>query len=179
MAANDLCIKAKARYGSVKQLCLSGLVCSGLHSILGAQWLSCRVLDSRPRGCGFEPQRCHCVVSLSKRYNHSLLLVQSRKTRPCIAQRLLMERKESNQTNKYTAFYTSNRGGGGGVAVITFFHYNKCHPCKAFCALLIGGNKEILLLLPLIIFNQNIWPRMLWVLKRPLSMRRFFWAPKI
>ena len=28
-------------------------------------------------------------------------------------------------------------------------------------------------------FNQNIWPRMLWVLKRPVSMRRFFWAPKI
>ena len=21
-----------------------------------------RVLDSRPRGCGFEPHRCHCIV---------------------------------------------------------------------------------------------------------------------
>ena len=29
----------------------------------GAQWLSGRVLDSRPRGCRFVP---HCIVSLSK-----------------------------------------------------------------------------------------------------------------
>ena len=28
--------------------------------------LSGRVLDQRPRGHGFEPHRCHCVVSLSK-----------------------------------------------------------------------------------------------------------------
>ena len=35
MVANDLCIKAKAVCGSVKQLCFSGLVCSGLHSISG------------------------------------------------------------------------------------------------------------------------------------------------
>ena len=32
----------------------------------GAQWLSGRVLDSRPRGCGFESHRLHCVLSLSK-----------------------------------------------------------------------------------------------------------------
>ena len=32
----------------------------------GAQWLSGRVLDSRPKGCGFEPHRCHYVISLSK-----------------------------------------------------------------------------------------------------------------
>ena len=31
-----------------------------------AQWLSGRVLDSRPRDCGFEPHRHHCIVSLSK-----------------------------------------------------------------------------------------------------------------
>ena len=29
----------------------------------GAQWLSGRVLDSRPRGHGFEPHRRHCVVA--------------------------------------------------------------------------------------------------------------------
>ena len=28
--------------------------------------LSGRVLDSRLRGCGFEPHQRHCVVSLSK-----------------------------------------------------------------------------------------------------------------
>ena len=65
---------------------------------LGAQWLSGRVLDSRPKGRGFEPHRRHCVVSLSKNINPSLVLVQPRKTRPFITERLLMGRKESNQT---------------------------------------------------------------------------------
>ena len=32
----------------------------------GAQLLSGRVLDSKPRGRGFEPHRRHCAVSLSK-----------------------------------------------------------------------------------------------------------------
>ena len=31
----------------------------------------------------------------------SLVLVQPRKTRPCLTERLLMGRKESNQTNKH------------------------------------------------------------------------------
>ena len=31
----------------------------------GAQWLSGRVLDSRPKGSGFEPHRRHSIVSLS------------------------------------------------------------------------------------------------------------------
>ena len=33
---------------------------------LGAQWLSGRVLDSRQRGCGFEPHQRHCVVVLEQ-----------------------------------------------------------------------------------------------------------------
>ena len=67
----------------------------------GAQWLSGRVLDSRPRGRGFEPHRRHCVVSLSKNIYPSLVPVQPRKTHPFITERLLMGRKESNkQTNK-------------------------------------------------------------------------------
>ena len=68
---------------------------------MGAQWLSGRVLDLRPRGRGFEPHRRHCVVSLSKNINLSLVLVQHWKTRPFITERLLMGRKESNQTNKH------------------------------------------------------------------------------
>ena len=67
--------------------------------ITGAQWLSGRVLDSRPRGHGFEPHWRHCIVFLSKNINPSLVLVQPRKTRPFITERLLMGRKESNQTN--------------------------------------------------------------------------------
>ena len=73
---------------------------SGSKRYEGAQWLSGRVLDSRPKGRGFEPHRRHCVVSLSKNINPSLVLVQPRKTRPFITERLLMGRKESNQTNK-------------------------------------------------------------------------------
>ena len=60
-----------------------------------------RVLDSIPRGCGFELHRRHCVVSLSKNINPSLVLAQLRKTRPFITERLLMGRKESNQTKKH------------------------------------------------------------------------------
>ena len=62
--------------------------------------LSGRVLDLRLRGCGFEPHRHHCVVSLSKNINPSLVLVQPKKPHPFITERLLMGRKESNQTNK-------------------------------------------------------------------------------
>ena len=68
--------------------------------LMGGQWLSGRVLDSRRRGHGFEPHRHHCVVSLSKNINPSLVLVQPRKTCPFKTERLLMRRKESNQTNK-------------------------------------------------------------------------------
>ena len=50
----------------------------------------------------FEPQRRHCIVSLGKNINPSLVLVQPRKTRPFITERLLMGHKESNQTNKQT-----------------------------------------------------------------------------
>ena len=67
---------------------------------MGVQWLSGRVLDSRPRGGKFKPHRPHCVVSLSKNINPSLVLVQTRKTGPFITERLLMGRKESNQTKK-------------------------------------------------------------------------------
>ena len=37
-----------------------------LPSLLGAQWLSGRVLDSKLRGCGLEPHRRHCVVVLEQ-----------------------------------------------------------------------------------------------------------------
>ena len=66
---------------------------------MGAQWLSGRVLDSRPKGCGFEPHRRHCVV-VFEQDTFILALVQPRKTRPCLIERLLMGRKESKQTNK-------------------------------------------------------------------------------
>ena len=55
------------------------------------------MLDWRPKGHGFEPQ---WVVSLSKNIYPCLVLVQPRKTRPFIAERLLMGRKGSNQPNQ-------------------------------------------------------------------------------
>ena len=63
----------------------------------GEQWLSGRVLDSRPRGCGFEPLLRHCVVVLEQDIYPSLVLIQPRKTRPCLTERLLMGRKELNK----------------------------------------------------------------------------------
>ena len=39
---------------------------SYLHEWQGAQWLSGRVLDSRPKGRGFESHRRHCVVVLEQ-----------------------------------------------------------------------------------------------------------------
>ena len=65
-----------------------------------AQLLSGRVLDSRPRGRGYESHRRVCVVSLSKNINPSLVLVKPSKTRPCLTERLLMGRKEPNQTKQ-------------------------------------------------------------------------------
>ena len=68
--------------------------------IMGVHWLSGRVLDSRQRGCGFKPHRLHCIVVMSKNINPSLVLVQPRKTRPFIIERLLMGHKESDQTKQ-------------------------------------------------------------------------------
>ena len=63
------------------------------------------MLDLIPRGRRFEPHRRHCVVSLSKNINPSLVLVQPRKTRPFITEILLMGPKESNQTKKTILYF--------------------------------------------------------------------------
>ena len=71
------------------------------------QWLSGRVLDLRPRGCGFEPHWCHCVVSLSKTHLYlNLVLVQPWKTHPDITGKLLtgtLRIKSSNKKKKNKA----------------------------------------------------------------------------
>ena len=59
-----------------------GFTCSVLQTAVGVQWLSGRVLDMRPKGPRYEPHQRHCLVSLSKNINPSLVLVQPRKTRP-------------------------------------------------------------------------------------------------
>ena len=77
---------------------MAGSALLGLTQLQSSRERSGSVLDSRPRGRGFEPHRRHCVVSLSKNINPSLVLVQPRKTRPFLTERLLMGRKELNQT---------------------------------------------------------------------------------
>ena len=84
-----------------------------LPQLLGAQWLSGRVLDSRPRDLQLEPHWCHCVVSLNKNINLSFVLVQPRKNRPFIAEILLMGHNESIQTSKHLIlirFFGSKKG---------------------------------------------------------------------
>ena len=92
----DSCIARKSKMATKSKMAFREVQCTQK----GAQWLSGRVLDSRPRGRWFEPHQCHCVVSLSKNINPSLVLVQPRKTRPFLTEKLLMGRKKSNQTNK-------------------------------------------------------------------------------
>ena len=74
---------------------------------MGAQWLSGGVLDLRLWDHRFEPHRRHCVVSLSKNINPSLVLVQPRKTGPFITERLFMGHKESNQIKQKHPFYNT------------------------------------------------------------------------
>ena len=59
------------------------------------------VVEGLTQDRGFEPHRPHCVVSMSKNINPSLVLVQLRKICLFITERLLMGRKESNQTKQY------------------------------------------------------------------------------
>ena len=71
-------------------LCIQTRFCHRDKHYEGAQWLSGRVLDSRPRGREFESHLRHWVVSLSKNINPSLVLVKPRKTHPFITERLFM-----------------------------------------------------------------------------------------
>ena len=63
-------------------------------------WLSGRVLDSRPRRCGFEP---HCVVSLSKTHK-SLLSSGSAQEDPSQSNWKIVDwdvKNEIKQTNNW------------------------------------------------------------------------------
>ena len=54
-----------------------------------------------------EPHQRHCDVVFEKdTFYPSLVMVQPRKTRPCLTERLLMGRIESNQTNKQNFFFS-------------------------------------------------------------------------
>ena len=61
----------------------------------GAQWLSGRVLYSKPKGWGLSLTSVTALCPLARHINPSLPLVQPRKTRPYITESLLMGCKES------------------------------------------------------------------------------------
>ena len=96
-----------------------------LFTLMGVQRLSGRVLDSRLKGRGLEPHQRHCLVFLSKNINPSLVLVQPRKTRPSITERLLMGHKESNQT-KFTLNQTTFLGSNYAFATFLLVSWVRC-----------------------------------------------------
>ena len=65
----------------------------------GAQWLSVW-LETEGPPVWASPASLPCVLEQDTLINPSLVMVQPRKTNPYITERLLMGRKESNQTNK-------------------------------------------------------------------------------
>ena len=84
---------------------LSIELCNGVHYTVArsAQWFSgtCRVLDSRSKGCGFEPHRMQCVVPLSKTRCYLLSIGSTQKDRPDMTQKLLTRTYETNITLPY------------------------------------------------------------------------------
>ena len=90
---------------------------------VGAQWLSGRVLDSRPKGGGFEPHRRHCVVVLEQ---DTFILAnwfnQGRLSR--ITEILLSGRKESNQTKRvFKATFGERKNVSYMMKYSTFFRF--------------------------------------------------------
>ena len=66
----------------------------------------CENKKKRQRGRAFEPHRRHCIVSLRRHIDPSLVLVQPGKARPYIVERFLMGRKESNEIkNKIIQYF--------------------------------------------------------------------------
>ena len=69
-----------------------------MHGSTVAQWKSACLQTVRPR-VQASPASLHCGPWVRHIYP-SLVLVQPRKTHPCLTERFLMWCKESNQTNK-------------------------------------------------------------------------------
>ena len=62
-----------------------------------AQWLSGRMLDLRLRGCRFEPQRRHLVVSSSKTHLSLLSAGSTQEDRKTYPKNCLLGHNESNR----------------------------------------------------------------------------------
>ena len=77
-------------------------------------------------------------MSLSKNINPSLVLVQPRKTRPFITERLLMGRKASNQTNKNIPHWWKSHVAAQ-IVVILIDIYNRFIGSRAILSGPAGG----------------------------------------
>ena len=85
---------------------------------MGEQWLSGRVLDSRPRDRGFEPRRCHCVVFSGQTHLSLLSTGLTRKTRPEITEKVdcgIIESGKQTMTADATALRHMHPLGKAGV----------------------------------------------------------------
>ena len=85
--------------------------------------VECLTCDRRAAGPSLTGVTGLCP--LAKHINPSLVLVQSRKTHPFITERLLMGRKESNQTNKSFQFCGKKSPKTGSFPYGTFVVKNK------------------------------------------------------
>ena len=69
-AVADILYRSRSKTAYTDYLCQIQRLCfictCFVSQSMGAQWLSGRVLDWRPRGCQFEPHRPHCVVVLEQ-----------------------------------------------------------------------------------------------------------------
>ena len=74
---------------------------------LGTQWLSCRMLDSRSKGCRFEPHWRCCIVSFSKTHSSLLSTGLTQEDGPDMTKICWLRHKELNQTNKYFIVHNS------------------------------------------------------------------------
>ena len=83
--------------------CLHTPLSDHLKHIQGAQWLSGRELDSRPTGCGFEPYRRHCIVSLSKTHLSLLSTGSTQEYRPDITEKMLTGTKRIKSNKLFMA----------------------------------------------------------------------------
>ena len=163
---------------------------------------------TKQRFRGFEPHWRHCAVSLSKNINPSLVMVQPRKTCPYITERLLMGRKESNQTKTFNiilqmfnkcTIYGQRCHYGETILILKslrcYFSYPKNSILNNYKVVLdfkealkfLGQINEckskLLRTLVKSAYQKNNFlisqpKHMLWVLQRTISMRRFFCSPK-
>ena len=96
-----------------------------LYTCLGERSGSVVECLTRDRGAaGSSLTGVTALWSLSNHIYHSLVLVQPRKTRPCVTERLLMGRKESTQTNKYTCIVFTSKPSSRYISL----YFCKCFP---------------------------------------------------